>query len=276
MFGYIKLDKKCSKSIKTIFKKNYCVLCRSIEQNYGQLSRFMLSFDVTFMMILFSNQHLLESVEKVHCFKNRKTFKTLCSNEIIKKCAALNLAMAQAELLDHINDDKSFLAKTLLFIYKRPFRKVKNEYPDMWKRLMESYSRFDEYEKANRPLEDLENLFSNLITSIALKDFNIKDIYTLRILSYVSKWLYFIDACDDLDKDIKSSSFNPLKKYESCHKLFCENYAYISKHINEIKDGLSIENIPDANRYVVNRIVFWGLPESTLKVIQRKTNDFVC
>ena len=276
MFGYIKLDTKAPKSAKKLFKKNYCILCRSLEQNYGQLTRFLLSYDVTFMMILFSDQQLLKSIEKVKCFGSRTQIKSITDNELIKKCAALNLAMAQAELLDHINDDKSVIAKTLLKIYHKPFSKVKSEYPDMWERLISGYSKFDEYEKNDRSLEDLEELFSDLITQIAREDFNIEDDYTIKILSYVSKWLYFIDACDDLDKDIAHNSFNPIKSHKNCKKLFEEDYIYIKNHLDEIKGSLVLTNKNDANRYIVNRIVFWGLSESTLRVVQRKKNEFVC
>ena len=68
----------------------------------------------------------------------------MSKQEVLKKCAALNIAMAEAEVLDHINDDKSLLAKTALTIFKRPFNRVKKDYPTMHERLIKGYAKFDE------------------------------------------------------------------------------------------------------------------------------------
>ena len=277
MFGYIKLDSKAPRIAKTIFKKNYCMLCRAIEKNYGQKSRMLLSYDVTFLFMLFSNESFLSDVKKVRCFSNGENIKNKTNNELLKKCAALNLAMAEAELYDHINDDKSFLAKTLLKIYKRPFKKVQRDYPEMRKKLIDGYAKFDEYEKNNKSLDDIEDMFASLITSIAIEDFQITDEQIIDQLSFVAKWLYFIDACDDLDKDIKTGSFNCLKNFESTQKLFDENYRFIEQHMNKIVGRAKPTESNDVNRQITNRIIFCGIPESTYKVVRRiKEHGIVC
>ena len=277
MFGYIKLDSKAPRIAKTIFKKNYCMLCRAIEKNYGQKSRMLLSYDVTFLFMLFSDETFLSDVKKVRCFNNNDGIKEKTNNEVLKKCAALNLAMAEAELYDHINDDKSFLAKTLLKIYKRPFKKVQKDYPEMRKKLIDGYAKFDEHEKSNRTLEDIEDMFSSLITSIAIEDFHITDEQIINQLSFVAKWLYFIDACDDLDKDIKSGAFNCLKSFGSTKKLFDENYDFIERHMSMIVGEAKPIESKDINRQITNRIIFYGIPESTYKVARRiKEHEIVC
>ena len=56
MFGYIKLDDYSPKRYQEHFKKNYCFLCRALDYHYGLFSRLFVSFDVTFFVILFSEE----------------------------------------------------------------------------------------------------------------------------------------------------------------------------------------------------------------------------
>ena len=268
MFGYIKLDSKAPRIANSVFKKNYCMLCKSLEKNYGQKSRLLLSFDVTFLLMLFSEKDYLHDIKKVKCFGSSNEVKIKSKDELLKKCAALNLAMAEAELLDHINDDKSFLAKLALKLFKRQFRKVSKEYPSMRNSLVNGYATFALYEKENRSLEEIEDMFSDLIVNIAINEFDLKDEYRIKQLRYVAKWLYFIDACDDLDKDIKTKSFNPLREYGSKQNLFNKNFKFIDGHLNKILDGLVPTITDDINRQITNRIIFCGIPESTFKVMK--------
>lgn len=270
MFGYIKLDSKCPRIMNAVFKKNYCMLCKAIEKNYGQLPRFALSFDVTFMLMLFTDYNFLEDIKKVRCLTSTDEVKHKAKEETIKKCAALNIAMAEAELLDHINDDKSFIAKLLLALFKGKFKKVDKDYPKMRKRLIDGYAKFDEYETNGKSLVEIENMFADMITDIAKYDFNIKDEQIINQLSYVAKWLYFIDACDDLDKDVKTKSFNPLREFKSKHDLFNNHYSFISQHLDEIRGNcIPIKN-DDLNKKITNRVIFFGLPESMTKVMMER------
>ena len=271
MFGYIKLDSNAPRAENAVFKKNYCMLCKAIEKNYGQFPRFLLSFDVTFLLLMFTNSNVLEDIKKVKCLTANKDVKRLSKQEVLKKCAALNIAMAEAEVLDHINDDKSLLAKTALTIFKRPFNRVKKDYPTMHERLIKGYAKFDEYEKDNRSLDDIEDMFSDLILGIAKEEFGLEDQSLINELSYVAKWLYFIDAADDLDKDIKSNSFNPLKgQFKSCDELFNKNYKWFEQHIDKLRNGIKPVLSEDINRKTVTRIVFCGISESTAKVMLRR------
>ena len=185
--------------------------------------------------------------------------------------------MAEAELRDHIHDDKSLLAKLLLCIYKRPFSKVKKEYPEMHGALMEGYARFDEYEKANKSVDEIEDMFADLIVGLATREFGITDQVKLDQLAFVAKWLYFIDACDDLDKDIRSGAFNALKHFGSCRELFEKHYDYVSAHLDKIRGAIVPVKASDVNAVTTNRIVFYGIPESTYQVAMRlKKHETVC
>ena len=63
-------------------------------------------------------------------------------------------------------------------------------------------------------LEIIENAFADMMCKIAECCLQTRDKQKLLILSVISKWLYFIDAIDDLDENIAEGTFNPLLKYD--------------------------------------------------------------
>ena len=68
MFGYI-VGHKGSMSREELdrYQAYYCGLCKALEKNYGQLERFGLSFDMTFLALFLSA--LYEPQEEVHAFR---------------------------------------------------------------------------------------------------------------------------------------------------------------------------------------------------------------
>ena len=203
MFGYIKLDGYAPVIYRDYFRRNYCFLCRALDKHYGYFARLFVSYDVTFFTVLFSSDYYLENIKKVPCYKTDKKLKTRLKDEYAKKVAALNLALAAGELKDNIDDKDKFYAKPLYRLYSRVFKKVKNDYPLLWEIVEEGHARMSDVENKNGPIEDIENHFAYLIERVAKEVFFIEDTDKISIIKYIAKMLYFIDAVDDIDKDIK-------------------------------------------------------------------------
>ncbi len=152
MFGYIKLDSYSPRPYKEYFKKNYCFLCRSLDKHYGLFARLFVSYDVTLFLILFSEENYLMNVSKIGCYKNTENLKIKLKEEYSKKMAALNLALAAGELRDNINDRDKFYAKILYKAYSKVFKKVRNDYPELWEIIEKGHEEMNKVEEVNGPI----------------------------------------------------------------------------------------------------------------------------
>lgn len=268
MFGYVNLDKNAPQVLKNNFKKHYCFLCRSLGYHYGQKSRLFVSYDVTFFLMLLSGDELLADVKNITCWKKTQPLLQAIQTDVAKKTAAFNLTLMAGVLSDHIRDGDKKYAKTLYKIMNGTFKKIQKEYPSMWETVLSGYDKMSEIEKNGGTVYDIQNCFSGFVEKIAREFFCVTDEATLSYISFVAKHLYFLDAVDDLDDDVKTSAFNPLKRFESKNRLANENYLELSemvrnslKHVKPLADkGLNAET--------VSRIITYGMSEKLFGILK--------
>jgi hypothetical protein len=269
MFGYIKLDNYSPSKYRDYFTKNYCFLCRALDRHYGFFSRLFVSFDVTFFTILFSEDGYLSNAGKIKCFKTSKIQKERLNDEFAKKIAAFNLALAAGELKDNIDDKDKFYAKIAYSLYKGVFKKVKKDYPLMWDIIEQGHKEMCEIEKRNGALEEIENCFAHLVERVIREVFLEKDESKISYIKYVAKMLYFMDAVDDIDKDIKRNSFNPLKHFGSKADYVFANYKHLKNHLDDLRAELIPLESKSINALTIKRIIEVGVPERLIKVCYR-------
>jgi hypothetical protein len=271
MFGYIKPDGYAPKKYKEYFRKHYCFLCRALDRHYGFFSRLFVSFDVTFFAVPFSEDNYLADLGKVRCFQSSKKLKERLEDEFAEKIAALNLALAAGELLDNIGDKDKFYARIAYFLYGGVFKKVRKRHPDLWEIIESGHKEMDEIENRNGSVEEMENCFAALVERITREVFRITDESKISYIRYVAKMLYFMDAVDDIDKDIRRNSFNGLKQYGTKADYVFRNYPALKSHLEAMRADIVRHEARTLNAATVNRIIDVGIPEMLLYVCFRGT-----
>lgn len=266
MFGYIKLDGYASAKYRDYFKRNYCFLCRSLDQHYGFFSRLFVSYDVTFFTVLFSPDNYLASTGKIRCFGARSVLRERLRDDYSRKIAALNLALAAGDLKDKVNDKDRFYAKPLYGAYRRVFGRVKRDYPRLWEIIEQGHAQMNAVEDRNGPIEEIEDCFAALVGAIAREVFSIEDEERIAILQYVAKMLYFMDAVDDIDKDVKRGSYNGLKSFGSKKEYVFKHHGHLKAHLDRLREGLPACVGDSVNAGVINRILDFGIPDTVVKV----------
>jgi len=270
MFGYFKLDKNSSQQLLNHYRKNYCYLCRSLEKHYGACARFILSYDVAFFLILVSDETYLQEIEKVTCVNRPKAMQELLKGELAEKIASYNVLLTAEKLEDDIKDEGKVIAKVAKFVLRSPIRKAKKMQPLMWEIIHNTYEELRALEKENEGLVQIEDCFAKLMIRVAKECFYLTDAKKIEYLRAASKWLYFIDAVDDLDDDMKEGTFNPLKAYGSFENLKNHHYDYIAMHIKELYKDVRWEEESGLGEKVISRVIFSGIPSSTVTVLTKK------
>lgn len=266
MFGYLKFYRELGGTHFKQFKKNYCYLCRSLDKKYGVMSRLVLSYDTTLFLCAVTDQNYLSNIKSVGCIN--KLSDHYGDYEYTDKIAALNLLLASAKCEDDVLDENSLKAKLVNFVFYIPFTKAKRKHPKMWNLIKERYTYIRELEKENASLNEIEDYFSKFMIELATEFFNLKDDNMKKLIYFACRWLYFIDAFDDYEKDINKNRFNPLIfKNDSLE----EKLMFFNTHMEELFSLIDgIKPLKDVNYQIVYKIATQGIPLTNFKILKSK------
>lgn len=219
------------------FKAYYCGLCRSIKKNIGNLPRAALNYDMTFLAILLDS--LLSnkiSYKKVKCLVHPFKKKVMVEDTgPIKYAGFCNIVLSYYKLFDDIKDDSSIKSKFLYPVFKIYMNKLPCEFKpavNYIKKSLENLSRFENNFNHNS-FDIICHPFSDLTAFILSNyaDTTEENTTNLYWLGYnLGKWIYIIDALDDLKKDMSNNKFNPL------NACFNNNHLCYDKFYSDIKN----------------------------------------
>ena len=132
MFGLMRPKKSCTVEVSSEYRfhrMHYCGTCKTLGQEYGHRTRFLLNFDTVFFAELLSHlsgenlsewQSGYQEVSK--CLhmpdKDKETPKAL------KYAAATNILLAELKLDDHIKDLPGMRWKLIRSVFSKSFRKA--------------------------------------------------------------------------------------------------------------------------------------------------------
>lgn len=214
MFGYVTI---CEPELKVKdlrkYKAYYCGLCRTLKDEYGFMGQMTLTYDMTFAVILLSS--LYESIAEVEmhrCKVHPVKKQPMLRNEITSYAAAMNVLLAYYHMEDDWQDDRkvsSLLTKNMI---QGKAKKIIEQYPKQSRVIRESLQKLSACEKEeSQDIDRAAGCFGELMAEIFVYK---EDIWakTLRKIGfYMGKFIYIMDAYEDLPEDIKKNRYNPLK-----------------------------------------------------------------
>lgn len=224
MFGYITINKDELK-IKDYnkYKAFYCGLCHSLKQEYGISGQMTLSYDMTFLGILLSSLYE-DDTETVmrRCIPHPVKKHGAISNEYTDYAAAMNVLLTYYKLKDDWEDEKSIRSNTLAGLLKRAFKKAAGKYPRQSEIIAACISKQRELEQNIKiSIDEAATPTGEMLAEIFDMKQDVWSGHLKKMGFYLGKYIYILDAYDDIEKDIKNKNFNPLIQYRS-ESDFCE------------------------------------------------------
>lgn len=283
MYGYIVPDKSCLKSGDfAVYRAYYCGLCKTIGKKYGQLPRVTVSYDMTFFSALvFDLLGADVRVASENCILGPFSKKAVVvSNPLLESIAAFSILFAYHNLEDDVRDGGGLAKKFARNRLKKAYSKAKAELPDIdaviIRSLDELYSL--EREKCGN-IDKVSDAFGTLLRSASSAFLGKKSSETTENFFYnIGKWVYLIDALDDIGEDYKKGNYNPflasLGDYKERAAFFKDNKGVVDFIINITVNRI----IEDFNGMVftqcydlLKNIVYYGLRKRTKEVLESKT-----
>lgn len=227
MFGYVKTynDELKLKEIKR-YKKYYCALCNELRKSYGRITTMFLSYEMVFTLILlesFVTEEYLTEVTLSCQFDKIHIGTIKVSKSLLQYIAYINLFLTIWKFEDDWKDDKNILSLILIKFLKKNKRYImySQQYKTITERIDINMRKFYDCEKEGCDFDILSEIMGDLWSQIingGVCDSNISKNNLHKLEDFckdLGKWLYCIDAYDDLEKDIKKIDLIHLFKMDT-------------------------------------------------------------
>ena len=214
MFGYVNADKKeMTDEERSTYQAYYCGLCRELKRQAGAGAQICLNYDITFLAILLSGLYEPDEVtEPFRCRLHPTKKRFFHESEVMQYAASMNIVLSYYKFLDDYQDD-----------HKTSRKKIANRFEPVVKRVCEEYPRQTQaIEDFVRDLSDAEYRQEDNLTVLSalsgdmlgeLFCYKEEDVWNESLRSmgyYLGKFIYLLDAYDDMEKDRKNHNFNPM------------------------------------------------------------------
>jgi hypothetical protein len=283
MFGYV-LPEKPELKVKEyeLFRAYYCGICKSIGKRYGQLPRIVLNYDCTFLAVLLSGlSESIPAVRKGQCIAHPvKKRHYVEKDEIIDYASDINILLAYYNLVDNWKDVKSPVSGTGALALKCHFKKIRKKYPekcDIIENRLEELRKLekDKCASMDKAAEPFAKLMEEITAYAPMCDSE-KTMEILRWIGYnLGKWIYIIDAYDDLEDDIRKKAYNPLvlqfgydggdiaEFKEKIRKRVEFNLTFSLSQLSKAYDLLKLKH----NSGIVENIIYLGMLRKTENIL---------
>ena len=275
MFGYLQIDKAELKVREyEAYQSVYCGLCRQLGKDYSVFARFALSYDCTFYaMTLMALRRSCSGFDDGRCRFNplKKCKYARCEDDCYRKAAALTVITVYYKLCDDLRDDGFF--KRLVVRLIKPFfshcrKKAQQRFPRLDEIVGNMLKAQQKVEQSPQPQMD-ETAHPTAVMLAEIMRAEGRDTMEERVLYecgyHLVRWVYFMDAAEDYEKDKKRGGFNPflLTEAENLRTVMNE---VLSQSLARSYDAYNLLDITDF-KGILDNMMLYGFPLRQQKVL---------
>lgn len=215
MFGYIVINQPEIKfKDYDLYRSFYCGLCRELREKYGIAGQISLTYDMTFVLMLLSGLYE-PSTQKgmTRCIVRPVKKHQVRRNEITEYAADMNILLSYYKCMDDWKDEKKIVRLAYAKLLEGKNKEATASYEKKTDVIIGKLEELSALEKAGEmDLDKMAGCFGKIMEEIfAYKE----DVWegTLRKMGfYLGKFIYLLDAYDDVEKDVENGSYNPFSK----------------------------------------------------------------
>ena len=217
MFGYVRPvrdELKCKDF--NLYRSTYCGLCRTLRRRYGLLAPMILNFDFTFLALLLAPPEARFTPCRGRCHANPLRRLPMCpESQALDTAADESVILTYWKLRDSVRDDGfwgGLPARLLSWLLLPAFRKAAGRRPGFEETVVRCLTELAGLEKEGcSSIDRAADAFARLLRAAAPPAGDpARDRPVELLLYHLGRWIYLIDARDDLEEDRKKGRYNPL------------------------------------------------------------------
>lgn len=218
MFGYVRpvLD-RLDEGQRDAYQSAYCGLCHALGRRHGWLARFTLQYDFTFLAILLTAGQEWDRPVCRRCPAHPLRSPRAClDGGQLDAAADQSMILTWHKLSDDVHDHGMVTGLAYRFLrrlFRRGYRRAAQAQPGFDRQVREGLARLRELEQERSgELDKAADAFAGILASAAAAYPDGSPMARMlgELLYHLGRWIYLIDAWDDLDEDRKSGRYNPL------------------------------------------------------------------
>jgi hypothetical protein len=217
MFGYVTIYKDELKVKDYDFYRScYCGLCQALRKRHGITASLTLTYDMTFMTLLLSA--LYEEPfrqNKVHCPVHPFKKQTVRMNKMTNYAADMSILLSYHSMRDNWQDEHSAVGLAMSTALKKAYNQVANQYPRQAAAVELYMKQIAACEQENdRSLDRAAGYTGTMLQALFVFKKDPWQSHLSDLAFYLGKFIYLMDAYDDLEQDKKKHNYNPWRFYE--------------------------------------------------------------
>lgn len=216
MFGYIIVNKQEMKFKEfDLYQSYYCGFCQTLKERYGKRGQLTLSYDMTFVILLLTSLYEPNTKQSAckciaHPFEKHPTR----SNEFTEYAADMNLLLSYYKCLDDWQDERKVNKKLMADSLRGRCRRIAQDYPHKAEVMKDMLHKIHECEARNSTdIDEVAGYFGEIMSEIFVWREDEWASELRRMGFFLGKFIYLMDAYEDLEKDRKKENYNPFFKW---------------------------------------------------------------
>ena len=217
MFGYVVMNKpEIRFKDFDLYRSFYCGLCRELREKYGISGQITLTYDMTFVVVLLSALYEPPTQKGT----TRCVIHPVCRQPVRKNVATeygadMNVLLTYYKCMDDWEDEKKFAALGYGKILQRKNNRLSRQYPEKAEKIRKLLEKLSQMEKAGETdIDKMSGCFGQIMEEIFAWKKDVWEDSLRRMGFYLGKFIYILDAYDDVEKDVKNGNYNPFaEKY---------------------------------------------------------------
>lgn len=218
MFGYVRpVLNRLDEGQRDAYQSAYCGLCHTLGARHGFLSRFTLQYDFTFLAILLTAGQEQDRPVCQRCPAHPIRRPRAClKGRALETAADESIILTWHKLSDDVADHKVLTGlpyRSVRRVFQRAYRQAQTAQPAFDQQVREGLACLRQLEESRSPeLDKTADAFARILASAsAVFTENSPQQRTLsQLLYHLGRWIYLMDAWDDLEDDKKRGRYNPL------------------------------------------------------------------
>lgn len=213
MFGYIIVNKQEMKFKEfDIYQSYYCGFCQELKRSYGKRGQLTLSYDLTFLILLLTSLYETgTALELCRCIAHPFEKHPARINEFSRYAADMNLLLSYYKCEDDWLDDRKITKKAFSGLLKSRVESIRTKYPKKAELIFDRLEKIHQLEQhKSNDIDGLAGCFGDIMAEIFAFREDEWEAELRRIGFFMGKFIYLMDAYEDVEKDEKDGNFNPL------------------------------------------------------------------
>ena len=213
MFGYVVAPVGAlSEEDEARYKAAYCGLCRSLGEHHGQLARFSLTYDMTFLAVLLESLYEPDRREgKAACLPHPVAKRAWQRSTATDYAADMTIALTWHKCMDDWQDDKALHARAYAAVLRRDYDRVAKAWPRQCGAIENEMRVYNALEQEKAPGGELCASFGRLMGELFVWREDVWSTLLRAMGNYLGQFICLMDAAMDYDHDRKHGSYNALE-----------------------------------------------------------------